>query len=100
MAKRNTPVGMTCLGLQTISLANSTALGLNSTCIGGKFFHYSIETNSARLRTDGTSPTLNTGILLATGEHWLFDIKGSTIKFQRQTGTCKISIESYKYVGE
>ncbi len=100
MAKRNIPAGMTCLGLQTISLANSTALGLNSTCSPGKLFHFSVETNSVRLRTDGTAPTLNTGILLATGEHWLFDMKGSTLKFQRQTGTAKVSIECYKYVGE
>lgn len=100
MAKRNTPAGMVSLGFQTISLANSTALGLNTTCIGGKFFHLSVETNSCRLRTDGTVPTLNTGVLLLAGEHWLLDIPGSTLKFQRQTGTSKVSIESYKYKGE
>lgn len=100
MAKRNTPAGMTALGFQTISLANSTALGLNSTCIGGKFFHLSVETNSIRYRNDGTSPALTTGVLLATGEHWLFDIKAANLKFQRTTGTAKVSLMSYKYVGE
>ena len=100
MAKRSIPAGMTALGFQTISLANSTALGLNTTCIGGKFFHLSVETNSCRYRADGVSPALTTGVLLATGEHWLFDMKGSTLKFQRSTGTAKVSVMSYKYKGE
>ena len=56
MAKRNTPAGMVTLGFQKIALANSTALGLNTTCIQGKFFHLSVETNSVRFRSDGTAP--------------------------------------------
>lgn len=100
MAKRNTPAGMVTLGFQRISLANSTALGLNTTCIVGKFFHFSVETQSVRFRSDGTAPTLTTGVLLATGEHWLFDFPAANLKFQRQTGTAIVSVEAYKYRGE
>lgn len=101
MAKRNTPAGMVGLGLQTLSLANSTALGLNTTCIGGKFFHISVETNDCRYRGDGTSPALTTGVLLKKDmEHWLMDIPGSLLKFQRATGTSKVSVMAYKYKGE
>lgn len=101
MAKRNTPAGMVALGFQTISLANSTALGLNTTCIGGKFFHLSVETNDCRYRSDGSNPALTTGVLLKKDtEHWIFDVPGSTLKFQRTTGTSKVSILSYKYKGE
>lgn len=101
MAKRNTPAGMVAAGFQTISLANSTALGLNTTCIVGKFFHLSVETNDARYRADGTNPALTTGVLLKKDlEHWIMDVPGSTLKFQRTTGTAKVSIMSYKYKGE
>jgi hypothetical protein len=103
MAKRNIPAGMVKAGFQTISLANSTALGLNTTCIVGHFFHLSVETNSCRYRADGTNPALTTGVLLATGEHWLMDLATATaasLKFQRTTGTSKVSVMAYKYVGE
>ena len=101
MARRNTPAGMAAAGFQTISLANSTALGLNTTCVSGKFFHLSVETNSCRYRFDGVAPALTTGVLLATGEHWLpFDVIGTNLKFQRTTGTSKVSVMSYKYKGE
>ena len=93
--------GLTKCGFQTLSLANSTALGLNTTCITGKVFQFSVETNNARFRADGTSPALTTGVLYASGQtYWIYDVPGSTVKFQRQTGTCKISLMSYKYKGE
>lgn len=101
MAKRNTPAGMVALGFQVISLANSTALGLNTTCIAAKVVNYSIETNNVRYRADGTAPTLTTGVLMDVGDNgWLFDIDGSKLKFQRQTGTSKVSLMAWKYVGE
>lgn len=101
MAKRNTPAGLVPLGFQTISLTNSTALGLNSTCRVGKFFLISIETNNVRFRSDGTAPTLNTGVLLELGsKHYAFDEPGTGLKFQRQTGSSKLSVMAYKYVGE
>lgn len=104
MAKRNTPAGMAILGFQTISLANSTALGLNTTCIGAKVVNFSVETNNARYRADCNStnlPAKTTGVLLNSGSsYWLFDINGSKLKFQRQTGTSKVSLVAWKYVGE
>ena len=100
MAKRNIPAGMTAVGFQTLSLSNSTASGLNTTCITGKFFHLSVETQGVRYRNDGVNPALTTGVLLATGEHWLFDIAATSLKFQRSTGTSKVSIMAYKYKGE
>lgn len=102
MAKRNIPAGMTSAGFQTLTLSNSTAVGLNTTCRVGKFFHVSVETNSCRYRFDGTAPALTTGVLLATGEHWLpLDAQaGTALKFQRSTGTCKVSVMAYKYLGE
>jgi len=101
MAKRNIDAGLVSAGFQTFSLSNSTASGLNTTTSQGKIFHISVETQNARFRADGSNPTVNTGVLLPTGQmHWMFDIPGSILKFQRQTGTCKISVQAYKYKGE
>lgn len=101
MAKRNIPAGLTVLGFQTISLANSTALGLNSTCLPGHSFIISVETKSVRVRLDGTNPALTTGVLLnTTASPYFLDVAGSTLKFQRTTGTAKVSVIARKYVGE
>jgi len=97
MARRNAPTIFESVGFQTISLANSTASGLNSTCTPGIWFHLSVETNDVRYRADGTAPALTTGVLLATGDHWIPDVQGSALKFQRTTGTCKLSVQAYKY---
>lgn len=99
MAKRNTPAGLTVVGFQTISQTNSTAQGLNSTCIAGTVFTINVETQAARYRNDSTAPTTNTGILLATGtQHWLIDVPATNLKFFRAAGgTSKISIMAYKY---
>lgn len=94
---RTVPAGLTALGMQRISLANSTAVGLNTTCIQGSVFHISVETNSVRLRTDASAPTLTTGVLLATGLTWLFDVPAATLKFQRSTGTAVVNIAAYRY---
>src|SRR5574342_126080 len=103
MAKRNIPAGMSVVGFQVISQANSTAQGLNTTCVAGKVFHVSVETQSARYRAASTAPTTNTGVLLATGSspHWLLDVPATNLKFFRAAGgTSKISIMAYKYKGE
>lgn len=100
MPKRTVPAQMVSAGFQTISLANSTALGLNTTCATGRWFSISVETNSCRYRADGSSPALTTGVLLTAGHHWLPDVPGSVLKFQRTTGTSKVSIQAWKYKGE
>ena len=97
MATKNTPVGMASAGFQTISLSNSTASALNSTVSVGRWFHVSVETNDVRYRADGTAPALTTGVLLATGDHWIPDVPGSALKFQRTTGTSKVSVQAYNY---
>ena len=95
-----TPKGLTAVGFQTLSLANSTALGLNTTCKTGRVFHISVETNNARYRADATAPALTTGVLLETGITWLLDVPSTNLKFQRATGTAKVSVMAYKYVGD
>lgn len=101
MAKRNIPAGLTAIGFQVISLANSTALGLNSTCSAGKSFVVGVETTAARVRFDGTNPALTTGILInTTGSPYTFHVPGASLKFQRTTGTAKVSVQAFKFVGE
>ncbi len=101
MAKRNIPAGLVSSGFQTVSLANSTALGLNTTCIAGKAFLVSVETKAVRVRMDGTSPALTTGVLLnTTSSPYFFNVPGSVLKFQRSTGTSKVTIQAFKFKGE
>ena len=99
MPKRTIGAQLVSQGFQTISLSNSTASALNTTCSPGDWFHISVETNAVRYRDDGTAPALTTGVLLAVGDHWLPDVDGPNLKFQRQTGTCKLSVMAYKYKG-
>ena len=103
MAVRNIPAGLVSVGFQTISQTNSTAQGLNTTTSPGKVFLISVETQSARMRVDGTSPAGTTGVLLlTTNSPYLFEgLPGSSIKFFRATGgTSKISVQAFKYKGE
>ena len=99
--RRTAPAGLIPAGFQTLSLANSTALGLNSTCILGKAFHLSVETQNARYRGDAVAPALTTGVLLVKdADYWIQDIDGANLKFQRTTGTAKVSIMAYTRPGE
>lgn len=100
MPRRNTPPQFASAGSQRISLSNSTALGLNSTCQAGRWFHISVETNKVRYLATGSSPTLTTGVLLDTGDHFLPDVPGASLKFQRSTGTCVLNVMALKYLGE
>lgn len=91
------------VAFQTMSLANSTALAVNSTvrAAGPRTLMISVETQSARFRCDSTAPTLSTGVLLAAGVHWFHGYNGSTtFRFQRSTGTCKVSLMGFKYLGD
>lgn len=98
--RRFAPAGLIALGFQTLSLGNSTALGLNTTTIAGTAFHISIETQNIRYRGDGTDPALSTGVLLIKdADYWMLGINGVNLNFQRTTGTAKVSIMSYKWPG-
>lgn len=95
-----TLAGLVPVGFQTMSLSNSTAVAVNSTCRGGNVLVISVETNGARFRADATAPTLTTGVLIPTGVIFSFEGYNGTslMKFQRSTGTSKVSLMSYKNV--
>lgn len=88
------------VGFQTTSLLNSTAVAVNSTCREAHVLFVSVETNSARYRDDGTDPTLTTGVVIPK-DVAPFKFEGyngsSVLKFQRTTGTSKISIAAYRH---
>lgn len=93
------------VAFQTASLANSTAVAVNSTVRAAKPSRLvvSVETQSVRFRDDGTNPTLTTGVLLtAANSPYVFEgyNRTSALKFQRSTGTAKISIAAYKNFGD
>lgn len=93
---------LTPVAFQTNSLSNSTAIGPNSTVRNAKpdVLHVSVETNSVRYRADGTDPTKTTGVLLLAGDHWFPGYnRTSMLKFQRSTGTAKISLMAYRQRG-
>ena len=60
---RTVPLGLVSQGFQKIT-SNSTATTLNSTCIQGTHALISVETQSARIVFDGSTPAASTGILL------------------------------------
>lgn len=85
------------LGIQVMSLSNSTAVGLNTTCSKARSIIFSVETNDARVRFDSTAPALTTGVLFQSDD--TYAIEGydlANIKFQRSTGTCKITLAAWK----
>jgi len=99
--KRFAPAGLISVGFQTIILANSTAVGLNSTVKKGSTIHFSVETANARYRADGTDPALTTGVLLVKDhDYWIEGVPAAAIMFQRSTGTSKISVQGYRRPGE
>ena len=100
--ERHGKAALVPVAFQTMSLANSTAVAVNSTCQAASVLHVSVETQNGRYRCDSTAPTLTTGVLLSTAgsPYWIEGYNGSsTFKFQRTTGTCKVSIMAYRYVG-
>ncbi len=99
--KRVAPAGLISVGFQTISLTNSTAVGLNSTVKKASTIHFSVETANARYRADGTDPTLTTGVLLVKDHDYTIEgAPSASIMFQRSTGTSKISVQGYRRPGE
>lgn len=101
MAKRNIPAGLTSVGFQKIT-TNSTATTLNSTCQAGNAFWISVETQSARVTFDGSTPAASTGVLLtaASSPYWIAGMKGSTLKIARATSGAVVQVQAFKSVGE
>lgn len=96
------PAGLIAKGFQTLSLSNSTAVGLDSTNQPAYMFDVSVETNDVRYRTDGTDPTLSTGVLLPKDNVYRFwgYSNDTNFKFQRSTGTTLLHIQSYTLPGD
>jgi len=104
MAPRRTRLaGLIPVGFQTLSLADSTAVALNSTLRGARVLDISVETNAARMRADGTNPALTTGLLLPK-DVAPFRLEGyngtALLKFQRTTGVSKVSVMGWKHPGD
>lgn len=91
--------GLIPVGFQVMSLSNSTAIAVNSTCRVADVLDVSVETNAARYRADGTDPTLTTGVLLPKDARYRFEgyNRTSLLKFQRSTGTSVVSIMAFKH---
>lgn len=84
---------------ESISLSNSTAVGLNSTGRQSHIVLFSVETQDVRMRNDGTDPTLNTGVVYKKdlAPYWLSFNGTAALKFQRTTGTANISVVGFTY---
>lgn len=93
--------GLTPVGFQTMTLADSTAISLNSTIqASASVLDISVETNSVRYRVDGTDPTLTTGVLLTAGHYRLEGYNGTSVwAFQRSTGSATVQIMGYSQPG-
>ena len=101
MAKRNTPAGLINAGFQKIT-TNSTATALNSTTIQGNIFLVSVETQSARITFDGSTPAASTGVLLtaAASPYWFAGVSGSLIKIARAAAGAIVQVQAFKSKGE
>lgn len=100
--KRTGLAGLIPVGFQTISLSDSTAIGLNSTTRPSQVLDISVETNNVRYRADGTDPTLTTGVILFSGSFYRLQGYNNTslLKFQRSTGVSLIHVMSYRHPGD
>jgi hypothetical protein len=93
--------GLVPLAFQAISLADSTAVGINSTvrALNPEMLYIGVETQPVRYRADGTDPTLSTGVVIPKDLAPLAMPFNNTaaLKFQRTTGTAAVSVMAYKY---
>ena len=103
MSTRTIPAGLLPVAFQTISLSDSTAIGVDGTvrATNPDVLDISVETADVRYRADGTDPTLTTGVLLqADGWYrWEGYNNTSALAFQRSTGTATVSIMAWRHVG-
>lgn len=94
--------GLIPVAFQVSTLSDSTAIAVNSTvrAAGAQVLDISVETNSVRFRSDGTDPTLTTGVVIPK-DLAPFRYEGyngtSNLKFQRTTGSATVSIMAYKH---
>jgi hypothetical protein len=102
MARRTALAGLIPVAFEVISLANSTAVGINTTVrANAHVLDISVETQPIRFRADGTDPTLSTGVVMQkdTLYRWEGFNGTSALKFQRTTGTASVSVMGWKHDG-
>lgn len=92
---------LTPVGFQTISLANTTAVAVNTTCRQANVLDVSVETTDARYRADGSDPTNSTGVLLTKANLYRFEGYNGTskMKFARAggSGTSLVHIMAWRH---
>ena len=98
MTTRTVQAGLTPAGFQRIAL-NSTAVSLNSTTRRAHVLDISAETQNARFRADGISPTASTGVLLPKDTR--IRLKGfngtSALKFCAATAGAVLQVQGWRY---
>lgn len=94
---RTVPLGLVSQGFQKIT-SNSTATTLNSTCIQGTHALISVETQSARIVFDGSTPAASTGILLtaANSPYFFENIALSGLKIARVAAGAIVNVQTFK----
>ena len=94
---RIVPSGLISAGFQKIT-TNSTATTLNSTCAAGQALLLSVETQSARITFDGSTPAATTGVLLiaANSPYFFESVDASTLKIARATAGCVVQVQAFK----
>lgn len=101
MSERTRMAGLIPVGFQKMTLTNSTAVGLNTTMIYSTTLDLSVETAGARMRADGTDPTVSTGVLIPTGYTRLEGVSSTqTFKLQRSAATTIVNIMGYRHPGD
>jgi hypothetical protein len=103
MAKGRTVIlaGLNPVGLQKISLANSTAVAINSTVRKAEVLDISVETNNVRYTCYSTAPTLTTGVMMFANTCYRFEGFNGTslLRFQRSTGAAVVTVQGWKMTG-
>lgn len=105
---RTRPMGLIPVGLQVMTLANTTSQAVNSTTKSARYLMISVETTDARMRADGTVPQNATGLLIPRNDQagalpFEMPYNGTgALRFARKggTGTSTVTIHGFKFKGD
>lgn len=98
MPRRNIPAGLKSHHFEVLDV--SSAASLNSTGLSADRLLISVETQSIRMRADGTAPTANTGVLLlaANSPYWLDNFnKTSDLQFIEVASAAVVNVQGFVY---
>ena len=101
-AARRLP-GLNPVGFQTLTLNNSTAAGLNSTCQAASVILFSVEGVDGRMRDDGSAPTNSIGVVFGVGSApYFYNGDLGAVQFCRKgtSGTSTVHVAAYKQPGD